>query len=85
MRLTTKNLISKVSIPRVANNIGVIVEVERAMEEIVDKENNMKQLVQVTNSLYERTTDLQKQFDQQAEELEDAKLMNQTLQENQQQ
>jgi len=36
------------------------VEVERAMEEIVDKENNMKQLVQVTNSLYERTTDLQK-------------------------
>ena len=79
MRWTTKNSIFKVSIPRVPDNIGVIVEVERAMEEIVDKENNMKQLVQVTNSLYERTTDLQKQFDQQAEELEDAKLMNQTL------
>ena len=67
MRWMTKNLIFKVSIALVTDSIDVIVEVERAMEEIVDKENNMKQLMQVTNSLYERNTDLQKQYDEQTE------------------
>lgn len=33
-------------------------EVQRAMEEIVDKEKDMRQLVSVTNSLFDRNQEL---------------------------
>ena len=36
---------------------------QKAMEEIAEKEKDMKQLVQVTNIFYERNVDLQKQVD----------------------
>ena len=35
-------------------------EVQRAMEEIVEKESDLKQLAQVTNMLFDRNKDLQK-------------------------
>ena len=35
-------------------------EVQRAMEEIVEKESDLKQLAQVTNMLYDRNKELQK-------------------------
>ena len=35
-------------------------EVQRAMEEIVEKESDLKQLAQVTNMLFDRNKELQK-------------------------
>ena len=35
------------------------------MEEIVEKEKDLKQLAQVTNMLYDRNRELQKQHDEQ--------------------
>lgn len=40
------------------------------MEEIVEKEKDLKQLAQVTNMLYDRNKELQKQHDEQIDQLE---------------
>ena len=39
-------------------------EVQMAMEEIVEKEKDLKQLAQVTNMLFSRNKELQKQWEE---------------------
>ena len=51
------------------------------MEEIVDKEKDLKQLAQVTNMLYDRNKELQKQHDEQVDQLEAQMFENKNLEE----
>ena len=51
------------------------------MEEIVDKEKDLKQLAQVTNMLYDRNKELQKQHAEQVDQLEAQMFENKNLEE----
>ena len=51
------------------------------MEEIVEKEKDLKQLAQVTNMLYDRNKELQKQHDEQVDQLEAQMFENKNLEE----